>query len=283
MIYHRSRRELLCHYCSRRIPAPTHCPTASCHAELVSRGFGTQRVEDRIRSLWPDARVVRADSDTMRHRREYQRIIADLEARRIDILVGTQMIAKGLDFPFVSFVGVIAADVGAGSPDFRVAERLFQLVTQVAGRAGRADTSGEVVVQSFDPDSSALQAALHHDYARFADEELAFRRACNYPPYSRLVRFLIADRRQDRARSECEALATRLSRRLSSLGRDPADVIGPAPCVLERMRGRYRFHVLLRAESGDALAQLLADLRTHHDLTCRAQSMIIDVDPISMM
>ncbi|MCH7702400.1 MAG: primosomal protein N' [Planctomycetes bacterium] len=282
MIYHRSRRELLCHYCSRRIPAPTHCPTASCNAELVPRGSGTQRVEDRIRSLWPDANIVRADSDTMSHRREYQKIIADLEARRIDVLVGTQMIAKGLDFPFVSFVGVIAADVGAGSADFRVAERLFQLVTQVASRAGRAETRGEVVVQSMDPDSPALRAALHHDYAGFAAEELSFRKACNYPPYCRLVRFLVADRRQDRARSECEALATRCRERLSSLGRDPADVMGPTACVLERLRGRYRFHVLLRAESGDALAKLLADLRAHDALTCRAQSMMIDVDPISM-
>ncbi|MCH7808556.1 MAG: primosomal protein N', partial [Planctomycetes bacterium] len=183
LVVHTATGQSICHYCQLRIPTPTVCPTLNCGQRLVQLGLGTQRVTEVLSMLFPKARIERVDSDTMTHRDKYQWIISAFEAREIDILVGTQMIAKGLDFPFVSFVGVVNADPTALSSDFRAHERLFQLITQVAGRAGRADAPGRVVVQTTMPELEGLKYALEHDYESFATAELEIRHRVGMPPF----------------------------------------------------------------------------------------------------
>ena len=287
LVAHSATGESVCHYCSRRIPTPRVCPTVGCGANLVQSGRGTQRVEEVLVQLFPNARIARVDSDTMKHQRDYQRIIDDFEQRRLDVLVGTQMIAKGLDFPFVSFVGVIDADAQALSGDFRAMERLFQLITQVAGRAGRADASGRVVVQTTDPKVPALQFALNHDYEAFAAHELRQRRAAGLPPFRRLTRVIIADPREERARSEAEAVVLRVREAIDGL--DAADVkvgqpevLGPNPCLLSRLQGKYRYDLLISTPTPSLMRQLLSELTGTHALNTKAKSLIIDVDPVTL-
>ncbi len=287
LVAHSATGESVCHYCSRRIPTPRVCPTVGCGANLVQSGRGTQRVEEVLVQLFPSARIARVDSDTMKHQRDYQGIIDDFEQRRVDVLVGTQMIAKGLDFPFVSFVGVIDADPQALSGDFRATERLFQLITQVAGRAGRADASGRVVVQTTDPKIPALQFALNHDYDAFAAHELRQRRAAGLPPFRRLTRVIIADPREERARSEAEAVVLRVREAMGKLDVGDlevgqSEVFGPNPCMLSRLQGNYRYDLLISTPTPRLMRQLLSELTGKHALNTRAKSLIVDVDPVTL-
>ena len=240
-------------------------------------------MEDVLTSLFPEAAIQRVDSDTMRHRSEYQRIVSDFEARKIDVLVGTQMIAKGLDFPFVSFVGVLHADPAGLASDFRASERLFQLITQVAGRAGRADIPGRVIVQTTTPDIPALRHALTHDYESFASGELALRRKVGLPPFRRLARIVLADRRDERALRGAETLATGIRTTIEAGPYELADVYGPNPCVLKRLRGRYRYDLTIRTADASTLRRLLRTMRESGLLRAKVDSMMIDVDPVSML
>ena len=282
LVVHASTGEMLCHYCRRRTPMPTVCPSAGCGEPLVQLGLGTQRVEGVLAERFPQARIERVDSDTMKHRRHYQRIVDDFERRKIDVLVGTQMIAKGLDFPFVSFVGVVDADPAAVAGDFRAEERLFQLITQVAGRAGRAGAAGQVVVQTTMPEMPALRFALRHDYESFAGHEIDLRRKVGLPPFRRLSRIVLSHERDATARQEAEALAERITEAISALALESTDVLGPNPCLLARLRGRYRHELLLRTLNASAMRQLLAHLQESKVLRTKAQSMIIDVDPVAL-
>ncbi len=271
-----------CHYCLTRVPTPTVCPNVTCGAPLTRLGLGTQRVEDVVRMLFPDAVTERVDSDTMTHRDEYERIVADFEAKRIDILVGTQMIAKGLDFPFVSFVGVVNADPTALASDFRAQERLFQLITQVAGRAGRADRPGRVVVQTTMPELPALKFALTHDYESFAAQELEIRRRVALPPYRRLARIVLSHSREEHVRREARGLSERISQCIETEAIEHADVLGPNPCAMSRVRGKYRYELILRTATAADLRKLLRALDTSGALRTKAESLVIDVDPVSM-
>lgn len=283
MVYHAPRRELTCHYCRRRVPAPDVCPNPSCDGRLVRAGSGTQRVEAHLVQCFPNKRIERVDSDTMAHERNYRRVVADFEARKIDCLVGTQMIAKGLDFPFVSFVGVVGAETSASLPDFRAAERLFQLVTQVAGRAGRGDVSGEVVVQTLSPDSVALQCAVGHDFDRFVREELEVRRRTGMPPFSRLTRVVVADADEPRVRDIARRLADDAREAIRALCLSSADVLGPMPCVLARLRKRYRYELILRCPSAEPMQRLLDHLRGAGRLGPGSGATVqVDVDPLSL-
>ena len=282
LVVHAVKDQAICHYCRRRIPVPTTCPNVNCGQPLVRVGLGTQRIEEVIQQCLPKARIRRVDSDTMRHRRLYEEVIADFEKRRIDILVGTQMVAKGLDFPFVSLVGVINAESVTATIDFRSQEHLFQLMTQVAGRAGRADVPGEVVVQSTVPDTPALKFAMRHDYEGFAACELNMRRAIEFPPFSRLTRIVVADDRENTAQGQAQSLADRLSNTIASLGLDNADVLGPSPCALARIRGRYRYDLLLRARTAAEMQRLLTEANAQDALRVKAKSVVIDVDPVSL-
>ncbi len=282
LVFHSAVDQALCHYCRHRLAVPTICPNPSCGTPLVAFGAGTQRVEQVLKKRYPNARVHRVDSDTMRSEDRYRRVIDEFETRRIDVVVGTQMIAKGLDFPFVSFVGVLQADIATAAPDFRASERLFQLITQVAGRAGRADVPGEVVVQTMAPETPAIQAAVDHDFRRFAEDELQLRHRLRYPPFARLARVLLADARESVAREESERLADRIRNTIEAVAPETTDVLGPQPCAIERLRGRYRYDLLIRSETAIRLQQLLDRLRADKLLKAKVQSMVVDVDPSAL-
>lgn len=282
LVVHAADRRALCHYCRHSIAVPTHCQDVTCGTRLVEGGVGTERVEDVLAACFPAARVERVDSDTMRHRRDYQRVMDDFTAGNIDVLVGTQMIAKGLDFPDVSCVGVIDADPGAGAADFRAGERLFQLVTQVAGRAGRADATGCVVVQTTNPEATALQYAIHHDFERFAAAELASRRRIGLPPYRRLARVLVTHTREETTRHDADRLADNVRDGARHLKLTDADVLGPSPCPLLRLRGRYRYDLLLRTRTYTDLRIWIHHLNRQSALRPRAATATLDVDPVSL-
>ena len=242
LVYHASDQLLRCHYCDYRIPPPPRCGGCGA-AETALLGVGTQRVEEEARSAFPDARVVRLDLDTARRRGHAEKVLRGLRQGTIDIVVGTQMVAKGHDFPGVRLVGVVLADLGLQQPDFRAGERTFQVLTQVAGRAGRDSVPGRVLIQTFAPDHDAIAPVARHDYERFYRRELAQRRALGYPPCGHLVYALVSAR----SAAAAEAAAAALARALEAEAL-PADVrlLGPAPAPLARLRGRHRFQLLLK-------------------------------------
>lgn len=281
LVVHTSTGETICHYCRSRLPTPTVCPNVTCGAKLEQFGLGTQKVEEALIARYPSARIKRVDSDTMRHRSHYQALVDDFAARKIDVIVGTQMIAKGLDFPFVSLVGVIQADAVSLSTDFRSQERLFQLITQVAGRAGRGDAPGQVVVQTLVPDLPALGHALHHDYESFAANEIGIRQRTGLPPFARLARLVLSHAREDVVRRAAEELCVRIRDVIASHSLARSDVLGPQAAPLSRLRGQYRFDLVLRAPDATGLRQLLDRLAQTKALKVKAAKVIVDVDPVS--
>jgi primosomal protein N' (replication factor Y) len=263
---------LVCHHCDYRRAVPQRCP--ECHSQRIRYfGLGTQRVEAMTRDLYHSARLLRWDRDTVQRRGAHELIMSRFASGQADVLIGTQMVAKGLDLPLVTLVGVISADTALNLPDFRAGERTFQLLTQVAGRAGRGLLGGRVVVQTYNPEHYAIQAASRHDYAAFARRELAFRREVGYPPYRRLARLEYRDRKARRAQRRAEKLAEVLRAVLVGQGLPPEDVIGPAPAFFAKVRGQYRWHILLRADDPVAL------LRTV-EIPAGWQ---IDIDPVSVL
>ncbi len=280
-VIHATTNEAVCHYCRSRMPSPKVCPNVTCARPLVALGTGTQRVEEELRSHFPAARIERVDSDTMTHRSDYERVVDDFTARRIDVLVGTQMIAKGLDFPFVSFVGVLHADGAGLAADFRANERLFQLITQVAGRAGRADAPGQVVVQTTTPELPALRHALHHDYESFAREELAARSQVGWPPFRRLARVVVSHSREQVARTEAEGVVVSAQKAIAAIPLTDATVEGLNACAMARVRGRYRYEVLVRTLNAFDMRRFTSHWLGERGLRTRAESTIVDVDPVS--
>jgi primosomal protein N' (replication factor Y) len=277
MTFHRAAERLACHLCGHSAPPPSRCPECG-DPGIRHAGIGTQRVEESIRKGFPKARVARMDADTMTRRGSYEEVLGKFRARQIDILLGTQMIAKGLDFPNVTLVGIINADIGLHSPDFRAGERTFQLLTQVAGRAGRGETEGEVIVQTFSPGNPSLQHARHHDYAGFYGQEIAFREAFRHPPFSRMLLVRIRSVSMEKV----SMTATSVSAWLRKNAPVSVEVSEAAPAPLEKSHGQYRFHVILKAPSGAVLGRLGRDLasllRIPDDVV-----MTLDVDPYSVM
>lgn len=282
MVFHQTSGKAVCHYCHANMIVPTKCGNPSCGGELIRFGMGTQRVEEELRQKFPAARVARADSDTMKRPEDYGQLVQNLETRAIDVLVGTQMIAKGLDFPQVSFVGVINADTSMALPDFRAGERTFQLITQVAGRAGRADATGSVVVQSLSGMSAALRFAMKHDFKGFAEHELGVRRQFRWPPFSRLARVIVAHARQSVARETAVGLVDQIRDRLRFRALT-AEVLGPQVAPLLRLKNRYRYDFQIRAPRAAGLMQVLDDLRQEQILTPKTKDTLIDVDPLSLL
>ena len=270
LVYHGDRRRLVCHRCNHREVPPPHCP--ACGGGLNYFGAGTQRVEDEVRRLLPGARVLRWDQDSIRREGGHERMLGRVERREIDVLVGTQMIAKGLDLPGVTGIGVIHADTMLHLPDFRSGERTFQLLTQVAGRAGRRTAGSRVVVQSYTPAHYAIQAAARHDYAAFFAEEIDFRRAHRYPPFTRLVRYLVRGPDEASCAAEAEEMARALARHARARGAE-VDLLGPTPAFASRIRGKYQWQVVLRAADLDPL---LDGLPTRPGWS-------VDVDPQSLL
>ena len=281
LVAHRTTGESVCHYCLSRIPTPKICSNVNCREPLLYLGLGTQRVEDVLHELFPQARIARVDSDTMTHRDHYRQIVDDFSARKIDVLVGTQMIAKGLDFPFVSFVGVVDADATGLAFDFRAQERLFQLITQVAGRAGRADVPGRVVVQTAAPDIPALKYAANHDYEGFVREELATRKRVGLPPFRRLARIVLSHVHDATARADARTIAERILATIETQEMRYADVLGPNPCALKRLRGKYRHDMLVRTLNASKLRELMGQLYSSGALKTKS-TLTVDVDPVAM-
>jgi primosomal protein N' (replication factor Y) len=278
LTYHRRDRRLLCHYCNYAERVPSHCP--KCHSEhIYFLGIGSERVEEELHREFPAARVARMDRDTVTGKRAYETILNGFREGSYDILVGTQMIAKGHDIHNVTLVGVISADVGLGMPDFRAAERTFQLLTQVAGRAGRGDLPGEVLVQTINPDHYAVRFAAAQDYAQFYEKELHFRRLMRYPPFSALANVLV--------RSENQEDALRLAGELGMLLTPPPDqlkILGPAEAPVPRLKNEYRYQLLIKAASRKALKESLDTLRRFAlDRKWPATALVIDVDPLTLM
>jgi primosomal protein N' (replication factor Y) len=272
MIYHGDLDLLLCHHCNRRRRPPARCPGCG-GARIRYLGVGTQRVEDEVRHHFPAARLLRWDRDTAARRGAHARMWEAFSRGEADVLVGTQMVAKALDFPRVTLVGVVLADGGLHLPDYRAAERSFQLLTQVAGRAGRGTRAGRVIVQTYTPQHYAIQAARQHHYEAFAERELAFRAEHAYPPYRRLARLIYAAPDEVRCWRECGRVLRALRARIASRGPRDAQVFGPAPAYFRRLRGEYRWQVLVSAAAPE---RLLADYRFPTGWT-------VDVDPVSVL
>ncbi|UCE85624.1 MAG: primosomal protein N', partial [Deltaproteobacteria bacterium] len=290
LVYHATEGRLRCHYCGLAVLPPEVC--SSCGApDTALLGVGTERVEEEVRTVFPEARIGRLDRDAARRRGAAEAILRGLESGALDIAVGTQMLAKGHDFPGVQLVGVIAADLGLHLPDFRAAERTFQLLTQVAGRAGRGSAPGRVIVQTFAPDHYALRPVRTHDYEAFYAEEIGHRAALGYPPFGALLRVVVSgpDERATQREAERLADAARLEHAAGASAavkpRAPAtlEVLGAAPAPVARVRGRFRFQILVKAS--DRRAMLEAGRRVSRAGARLAKDVraSVDVDPISML
>ena len=275
---HQTPPTLRCHYCAHEEPIPVAC--AICGKETHRmRGLGTQQLEHFVGLRFPEGRIARMDLDTTSTKWAHHRVLERMADGKIDILLGTQMIAKGLDFPNVTVVGVVDADTGLHLPDFRAAERTFQLVAQVAGRAGRGPKGGQVYVQTRAPDHHALRAAALHSVEAFAAAELPLRAPPNpaYPPYVGLARFVASHRNPDRARQSAERVASWLVRMNRERLGDALSVLGPAPCPIERIKGRWRWHVLVKASEARPIGRVVRALGR------RARGVVVDRDPVSLL
>lgn len=286
LTYHRATRRLVCHHCRYEEPAPERCGRCGSQ-DLSFRGLGTEQVERMAAEAFPSARLARMDVDTTSGKWSHQRILGRVERGEVDILLGTQMIAKGLDFPRVTLVGVVNADVGIHLPDFRASERSFQLLSQVAGRAGRGTLGGEVIIQTSLPEHYAIRAAVGHDLESFAARELAERERPRYPPHVRLVNVVVSSPDQEAAAGAAEAAAAWLGRRLAQESRKPAgdavEIVGPAPAPIERLHARWRWHFLLRSKSPGALGRAARWLAEDHALPAGDVRLSLDRDPVALL
>ncbi len=277
LIYHKPELRLKCHQCGYEEDAPTLCP--ACKGEQIKfKGTGIQKAEEYVASRFPSARIIRMDQDTTRGKGGHGDIIGRFERREADILVGTQMVAKGLNFPGVALVGVLQADIGLHFPDFRAAEKTFQLLSQVAGRAGRADSLGEVVVQTYFPDEPAVRAAGNHDYQEFYNREISQRQELGYPPLGKLVRIVASGTHEAAVASLLSAAARVVSDRWGAL----VTALGPSPAAFAKLKNEYRYSLLLKARSAAPLHEAVAAVRSGLKVP-PAIRMVIDVDPVNMM
>jgi primosomal protein N' (replication factor Y) len=273
---HRAQGEQLkCHYCDRAAPPPTSCPRCGAH-QLSEEGAGTERIQTILAEAFPTARIARLDRDVAAGAKS-ERVLSKMRRREIDILVGTQMVTKGHDLPDVTLVGVLNADAALALPDFRAAERCFQLLVQVAGRAGRSERRGTVIVQTRKPDHPAVRHAVRHDVGAFIESEMRERKELGYPPFSRIALVRVDAVAPGDARREAERLAE-IARASTSAA---LQVLGPAAAPLARLRNRYRYRFMLRArERAPLRAALLAVLRSKVPHKVR---MSVDVDPVNML
>ena len=278
LTYHRNSTRLLCHYCGAEQPPPQKCP--DCGApEVKYRGAGTEKVAEAAKTLFPDKRIERMDGETLTARGSAERIYAALKAREIDILVGTQVVAKGLDLPGITLIGVVNAETSLLLPDFRAAERTFQLLCQVAGRAGRGDLPGKVFIQTFEPEHYAVRCALQHDHDRFVAEEMRYRRAAGYPPFGKLARVVYEGVDDATVEIVSIAAAERLKKEPSVVaGR--VQLLGPAPCPIPRIQSRFRRHLILKAMREEDVSALMGPAAEGGTQDVRA---MLDRDPTALL
>ncbi len=282
MIWHSADSKLRCHYCNQTMSFPEECPECGSDA-LHNSGTGTQKIEMYLKELFKDANIVRIDSDSLTRKNEHIKILNSFQKGEIDILVGTQMIAKGLDNPNVTLVGVISADASFNLPDFRASERGFQLLTQVAGRVGRGEFTGNVLFQTYNPDFYALQTAREQNYRQFFDTEIVAREEFEYPPFSKIIRFILSAENQFRAEKASQEIALRFNTMVDKFGiSEKLEVLGPTACVFERLNGKYRFQILIKnrmEEKGhDFVSRFLHQIVLPKDI-----KLTVDVDPIDIL
>jgi len=270
--YHESAGKLICHHCHYSCRVPVTCPQCS-GQRFKFLGIGTQRVEQETRRLFPRARILRWDSDAITGPKSHQSILSKFASNQADILIGTQMIAKGLDLPMVTVAGVINADIGLTLPDFRAGERTFQLACQIAGRAGRGLVAGKVIVQTYNPDHYAIRAVSRHDYTDFYDHEIAYRRQFGYPPFSQLARLIVSHTNANACQREAEKMERLLTAERDRQGFPDLRIIGPVPAFVQRVRGRYQWQIILR---GRELSDFLAGISL-------PSGWIVDIDPVSVI
>ncbi len=284
LTYHLRDHSLQCHYCDYRIPAPGDCPQCEGH-RLRGMGIGTERLEQEISHLFPEAQVSRMDRDTTSRRRSHQQILKRLESGEIDILVGTQMIVKGHDFPNITFVGVVSADTSLHFPDFRSSERTFQLLTQVAGRAGRGEAFGEVVIQTYNPDHYSILKAKDHDFIGFYQEESQFRKALDYPPFSRLVNFRLIGNSEKRIKAVAEEMGKIGKSLLKTRYRKGIEILGPSAAPFAKMKGKFRWQMLVKGKSSQLLHQFAQELAflLEDQTKGKGVNLDIDVDPVFIL
>ena len=277
LTFHRHMARLSCHLCGHTAAVPKKCPECGKDA-LIYAGFGTEKVESTVSHLFPKANVRRMDADSMTRKEAYRETLRNFRAGKIDILVGTQMIAKGLHFPNVTLVGIINADLALHLPDFRAGERTFQLLTQVAGRAGRGDRPGEVFVQTYTPFSPSIQFARHHDFAGYFQQELEFREHCDFPPFKHAILITVRSAHEGRAKLSAETLVRRLK---ESLG--PGFMLSDAtPAPLEKLQGQFRFHILVRGEAVMRLSRLVRETLEKLPLP-KDVVATVDIDPYQLL
>jgi primosomal protein N' (replication factor Y) len=286
LTFHRQRDILLCHYCGFEQPPPEHCPQCQ-HAAVRYQGLGTEKLQAEIEEKFPGFVVRRMDSDSMKRPGSHGRVLTAFRKGLIHILLGTQMIAKGLDFPTVTLVGVVNADIGLHIPDFRSAERTFQLLSQVAGRTGRGPRGGKVLIQTFNPEHPSIALAAKHDFESFARGEMIHRQDHSYPPYSRLIRLIVRSRDQSQGDAFAERLAASFHHALErmqspELSAAGVRLLGPAEAPVFRLKGYYRFHFQLQSPSSALLHHVLREVVPRTRAPADVE-FTIDVDPLNML
>jgi len=285
LVQHLKKGGLLCHYCNHQVALPDTCPQCN-SLRLKSLGWGTERVEKEVKRIFPGAKVARMDRDTTKGKLSYHHILNNFALGKQDILVGTQMITKGYDLPQITLVGIILADTALSLPDFRASERTFQLLTQVAGRAGRGDKKGEVIIQTFNPEHYSIASACSHDYLGFYRQELPFRQELNYPPFSRIVAFRLEGREEEALRNYASHFGAIVREVLEKEGyQREVEVLGPAPAPWAKLKGRYRYQMLLKGKKLKPLHALVGRLLKEKALqpTGKRIRWSVDVDPLQMM
>lgn len=271
LTYHGSKQKLICHVCAYTRQLPVKCP--QCGSKQIKQlGTGTEKLEELTREFLPNARTLRWDAGTTTQKGAHEMILSHFSAHRADILIGTQMLAKGLDLPLVTLVGVILAEVGLNLPDYRAPERTFQVLTQVAGRAGRSPLGGRVILQTYSPENYAIKAAASHDFASFYQTELGFREELDYPPFSRLVKLEFRHQDNYKAESAARSMAQTLMGQIRAMNNPQTDFIGPVPCFYSRLNGKYRWQIILR---GPAPTQVLVGIQL--------KGCIVEVDPPDLL
>lgn len=278
--FHKKLNITLCHYCHAETAPPESCP--DCLASHINyRGFGTEKIEDEIIAKFPHYKIIRMDSDSMRVRGAHEKALTAFERGEIQILLGTQMIAKGLDFPNVTLVGVISADTILNLPDFRASERTFQLISQVAGRTGRGPKGGRVVVQSFNPQHYSITYAAAHDYDGFAEKELGYRKQLNYPPFGKLTRIVFRSPNEEKVKEKASLVADTLKEMVKTNG-NCLEILGPSPTPLTKINNMFRWHLLLKAQNYDSIHHALQGIADMLKSSKGVQAMV-DVDPYMML
>ena len=268
---------MICHYCNYRKKVPEVCPV--CNTSYIRKyGKGTEKVVSEIKKKFPQAKIARMDADTVLERGSYKKILDSFKKHEVDILVGTQMIAKGLDFPKVTLVGVVSADIGLNLPDFRASERTFSLLTQVAGRAGRGEKHGKVIIQTYNPENYAVLASKTHDYKSFYSKEIKIRKETDFPPFSHLAGITLKSEKEDKVEKVSDELAEILEKNIKS---DNIEILGPVPSCVSRIKGKYLYNIMLKSKNLDDIIHLL---KTVFDAKRRIKDVYIkvDIDPISI-